>query len=98
MGHLFGELKRRNVVRVGIAYLVVGWLIIEVIDTVAPRLGMPDWVPTFFIVAVLIGLPMVLLFSWAYEITPEGVKKTEEVDKSDSITSVFSLNPTGDRL
>ena len=53
MGNLFSELKRRNVVRVGIAYLVVGWLIIEVLDTVAPRLGLPDWVPTFFIVAVL---------------------------------------------
>ena len=86
MGHLFEELKRRNVVRVGIAYVVVGWLIIEVIDTIAPRLGMPEWVPTFFIIAVLVGLPIALLFSWAYEVTPEGVMKTEEVDRSASIT------------
>ena len=86
MGSLFSELKRRNVVRVAIAYAVIGWLIIEVIDTIAPRLGMPDWVPTFFIIAVLVGLPIVLLFSWAYEVTPEGVMKTEEVDADTSIT------------
>ena len=86
MGDLFNELRRRNVVRVGIAYVVVGWLIIEAIDTIAPRLGMPEWVPTFFIIAVLVGLPIVLLFSWAYEVTPEGVKRTEEVDASASIT------------
>ena len=72
-------------VRVGIAYLVVGWLIIEVIDTVAPRRGMPDWVPTFFIVAVLVGLPIALPFSLADEFTSEGVKKIKEVDRSDSI-------------
>ena len=86
MSNLFEELKRRNVVRVGIAYAVVGWLIIEVLDTVAPRLGLPDWVPTFFIVVVLVGLPIALLFSWAYELTPEGVKKTVEVDASHSVT------------
>ncbi len=86
MGDLFNELKRRNVVRVGIAYAVVGWLVIEVIDTIAPRLGMPDWVPTFFIVLVLVGLPLALFFSWAYELTPQGVKKTAEVDADASIT------------
>lgn len=86
MSNLFEELKRRNVVRVAIAYLVVGWLIIEVLDTVAPRLGLPDWVPTFFIVVVLVGLPIALLFSWAYELTPEGVKKTAEVDASQTVT------------
>lgn len=85
MSGLFEELKRRNVVRVGIAYAVVGWLIIEVIDTIAPRLGLPDWVPTFFIVAVLVGFPIALIFSWAFELTPEGVKRTEEVDRDASI-------------
>ena len=66
MSNTFDELKRRNGVRVGIAYLVFNWLIIEVMDTVAPRVGMPDWIPTFFIFAVAIGFPIVLLFSWAY--------------------------------
>ena len=86
MSNLFQELKRRNVVRVGIAYLVVGWLIIEVIDTIAPRLDMPEWVPTFFIILVLVGFPLALFFSWAYELTPQGVKKTHEVDADASIT------------
>ena len=86
MGHFFEELKRRNVVRVGIAYAVAGGLIIEVMDTIAPRLGMPDWVPTFIIVAVLVGLPVALFFSWSYEITPQGLKKTAEVDADASMT------------
>ena len=87
MAGFFEELKRRNVVRVGIAYAVVGGLIIEVIDTIAPRLGMPDWVPTFVIIAVLIGLPIALVFSWAYQLTPEGVKKCEDVDQEVSVAA-----------
>jgi hypothetical protein len=72
----FDELKRRNVLRVGAAYAVVGWFIIEVVDTLAPRMAMPEWVPGFFIIAVLIGFPIVLLLSWAFEMTPEGLKRT----------------------
>jgi hypothetical protein len=83
----FDELKRRNVLRVGAAYAVVGWFIIEVVDTLAPRMAMPEWVPGFFIIAVLIGFPIVLLLSWAFEMTPEGLKRTVEVDVKDSITS-----------
>jgi TolB-like protein/Flp pilus assembly protein TadD len=83
----FDELKRRNVFRVAAAYAVVGWLAIEVIDTLAPRMGMPEWVPGFVILLVLIGFPIALLFSWAFEMTPEGIKKTAEVDVDQSITS-----------
>ena len=86
MSNFFSELKRRNVVRVGIAYAVAGGLMIELIDTVAPRLGLPDWVPTFVIIAVLIGLPVALFFSWSYEMTRQGLKKAREVDADDSIT------------
>ena len=85
MGPLLEELKRRNVVRVGIAYVVAGGLMIELIDTIASRLGMPDWVPTFIIIAVLMGLPIALFFSWAYELTPQGLKKTVDVDTDTSI-------------
>jgi TolB-like protein len=85
--YYFDELKRRNVLRVGAAYAVVGWFIIEVVDTLAPRMAMPEWVPGFFIIAVLIGFPIVLLLSWAFEMTPEGLKRTVEVDVKDSITS-----------
>jgi len=87
VGNFLEELKRRNVFRVGAAYAVVSWLVIEVIDTVAPRLGLPDWVPTFFIVAVLVGLPIALLFAWAFELTPEGVKKAKDVDPEQSVTA-----------
>ena len=86
MGGLYSELKRRNVVRVGIAYVIGGGLMIELIDTIAPRLGMPDWVPTFIIILVLIGLPITLFFSWSYELTPQGLKKTHEVDADDTIS------------
>jgi TolB-like protein/tetratricopeptide (TPR) repeat protein len=83
----FHELKRRNVLRVGAAYAVVGWFVIEVVDTIAPRMAMPEWVPGFFIIAVLIGFPVVLLIAWAFEMTPEGLKRTAEVDIKDSITA-----------
>jgi len=88
MGQLLQELKRRNVFRVGVAYVVVSWLVIQVIETVSDPLGLPDWTEAFFIVLVLAGLPIILLFSWAFELTPEGLKKTEEVDTSDSVTAV----------
>ncbi len=93
MSDFYSELKRRNVVRVGIAYAVAGGLIIEVLDTIAPRLGMADWVPTIIIITVLIGLPIALFFSWSYEITPQGLKKTHEVDADASLT-----HSTGRRL
>ena len=86
MSDFYSELKRRNVVRVGIAYVIGGGLMIELMDTIAPRLGMPDWVPTFIIIAVLMGLPIVLAFSWSYEMTSQGLKKTHEVDADASIT------------
>ena len=93
MSNYFDELKRRNVFRVGAAYAVVGWLTIEVVDTLAPRMAMPEWVPGFFIMLVLIGLPIALLFSWAFEMTPEGLKKTVDVDTGESITAT-----TGQKL
>jgi len=87
MSRYFDELKRRNVFRVAAAYAVVGWLVIEVVDTLAPRMAMPEWVPGFFIILVLIGLPIALLFSWAFEMTPEGLKKTADVQVDESITT-----------
>jgi TolB-like protein/Tfp pilus assembly protein PilF len=83
---LFAELKRRNVFRVGAAYLVVGWLLIEVADTVFPRLGLPDWTVTLVIALLLLGLPVALFLAWAFELTPEGVKRTEDVHLDESVT------------
>ncbi|HRP35375.1 MAG TPA: hypothetical protein PLI48_05755 [Gammaproteobacteria bacterium] len=74
---LFAELRRRNVIRVGGAYAVVAWLLIEVSDTVFPRLGLPEWTVTLVIVLLALGFPVALFMAWAFELTPEGVKRTE---------------------
>ena len=86
MGNLFAELKRRNVVRVGIAYVVVGWIVMQIADTMAPALKLPDWTATLIAFLLVLGLPLALFFSWAFEMTPQGLKKTHEVDADDSIT------------
>lgn len=86
MGQLFQELKRRNVIRVAVAYLISGWLVLQVADLVIDGIGAPDWVMKFLLLLGLLGLPIVLVFSWAYELTPEGVKREKDVDRSESIT------------
>lgn len=86
MGNLFNEMKRRNVVRVGIAYIVLGWVVLQVGDVLFDMFGTPAWVGKTLAAILLLGFPFACLFAWAFELTPEGVKKTEEVDQSDSIT------------
>jgi len=83
---LFAELKRRNVVRVGIAYAVIGWFIAQVAEFAFENFGAPDWVLKTFVVVLLLGLPIALLIAWAFEITPDGVKREKDVDRSQSIT------------
>lgn len=85
MGKLFDEMKRRNVVRVGVAYIVVGWLTAQVAELVLPTFGAPDWVLRTLLVLIALGLPFALLFAWAFELTSQGLKRTAEVDASDSI-------------
>ena len=82
----FAELKRRNVVRVGLAYIVVGWLLAQVAEFAFENFGAPEWVLKTFVVMLLLGLPLVLFFAWAFELTPEGVKREKDVDRSQSIT------------
>ncbi|HSM05580.1 MAG TPA: tetratricopeptide repeat protein [Longimicrobiales bacterium] len=84
---LLSELKRRNVFRVAVAYAVVAWVVIQVVDILAPRMALPEWVPGFVILMLVIGFPIALVFAWAYEITPEGLKKTKEVDTTVSVTA-----------
>jgi len=86
MSSLFTELKRRNVVRVGIAYIVLGWVALQVGDILFDMFGTPDWVGKTLATLLLLGFPFACLFAWAFEMTPEGVKKTAEVDRSTSIT------------
>ena len=71
---LFEELKRRNVFRVGIAYLVAGWLLLQMIDVIGPILRMPDEVARYLLFLLVVGFIPVLILAWAFELTPEGVK------------------------
>jgi len=82
----FNELKRRNVFRVGIAYLVVAWLVLQVADVVINNVGAPGWVFQIIMLVLGIGFPIVLIFAWAFEMTPEGIKKEKDVDRSQSVT------------
>ena len=82
---LFTELKRRNVFKVGVAYLVLAWVVVQITDSAVPAFGMPGWVNTVVFYFGLIGFPFVIFFSWAFEITPEGIKKESEIAPEDSI-------------
>jgi TolB-like protein len=84
----FKELKRRNVVRVGIAYTVATWLLIQVTDTVFPRIGLPDSAVTLVIALLVIGFIPALILAWAFEMTPEGIKREKDIDREKSITPV----------
>src|SRR2546430_8816985 len=74
------ELKRRNVYKVAVAYAVVGWLVIQVSSTVLPTFHAPEWVIQTLVVLVALGFPIALVIAWAFELTPEGLKRTEDVD------------------
>ncbi len=83
----FGELSRRNVFRVAIAYSVVAWLIAQVTEMALDSFGTPDWVMKTLLVLLATGLPIAVVFAWAFELTPEGVKREKDVDRTESITS-----------
>ena len=82
---LFEELKRRNVFRVGIAYVVTSWLLLQFADIVLENIAAPGWVMQVFMLALGLGFPLALFFAWAFELTPEGLKKEKDVDRSQSI-------------
>jgi TolB-like protein/cytochrome c-type biogenesis protein CcmH/NrfG len=86
----FNELKRRNVFKVAAAYIIVGWLIMQVGDTLGPALLLPGWINSALAFFLILGFPLALFFAWAFEMTPEGLKKEKEVDRSESITHVTS--------
>jgi TolB-like protein/Flp pilus assembly protein TadD len=81
------ELKRRNVIRVGLAYVLFGWVVLQGADFALDLIGAPNWVIQALSIAVASGLPIALIFAWAFELTPEGIKREKDVDRSQSITS-----------
>src|SRR5210317_1288811 len=82
----FAELKRRNVFRVGVAYVVGGWLLLQLTEVLSELLTLPEEIGPIVVSVVAIGLPIVIFFAWAFEMTPEGVKRESEVDRTQSIT------------
>jgi len=83
---LFNELKRRNVFRVAIAYIVVAWLVLQVADVVLNNIASPGWVFQTLLFFLAIGFPFAAIFAWAFEMTPDGLKREADVDRSESIT------------
>ena len=90
---LFSELKHRNVLRVAIAYLAVSWLLIQIVETLFPIFGLADELVRLFVIILVIGFPLILIFSWLYELTPEGLKLEKDVDRTGSLA-----HHTGKRL
>lgn len=78
----FTEIKRRNLLRVGVAYAVVAWLLLQVSATLVPALLLPEWIQSAVALLLILGFPVALLLAWAYELTPEGLKKEKDVDRS----------------
>ncbi len=83
---LIAELKRRNVFRVGVAYAIVAWLLVEVSSVLLPAFKVPEWVFQAFVILVVLGFPLTLVIAWAFEMTPEGLKREAEVDRTESTT------------
>ena len=83
--NFFAELKRRNVYKVAVAYAVVGWLMMQVAATVVPALHLPDVIVSAVVVLTLLGFPIALVIAWAFEMTPEGMKRTENVSPNEAI-------------
>jgi len=78
----FAELKRRNVYKVAVAYAIVGWLVVQISSTVLPTFHAPEWVVQTLVVLVALGFPIAVVIAWAFELTPEGLKRTEDVDRA----------------
>lgn len=84
---LWNEIKRRNVARVAVAYAIVGWLVIEIASVAGPALRLPEWSTSLVFFLILLGMPLAIIFAWAFELTPDGLKREKNVDRHQSITS-----------
>src|SRR5437867_11868047 len=84
--NFFTELKRRNVYKVAIAYAIVGSLVMQIAATVVPALHLSDAITSAVVLLVILGFPIALILAWAFELTPEGIKRAEDVAPSQSIT------------
>jgi hypothetical protein len=83
--NFFADLKRRSVYKVAIAYGVVAWLLMQVASQIFPFFEIPNWAVRLVVLLLIIGFPVALILAWAFELTPEGIKRTEDVDLSKSV-------------
>lgn len=90
----FSELKRRNVVRVAAAYVVIAWIIAQVSELALDSFEAPDWVMKTILLLLALGLPLALFFAWAFELTPEGIKREKDVDRSETVTGRTGSKPS----
>src|SRR5687767_2890180 len=79
----FTELRRRNVYKVAVAYAVVGWLLLQLASILFPTFEAPSWVMKVFVALVAAGFPIALVVAWAFELTPEGIKRTDEISSAE---------------
>lgn len=86
-GSFIQELKRRNVFRVAIIYIVASWLLMQIGDVMFPALRLPEWTTTLLVAFLILGFPVAVIFAWAFELTPDGVTRTTDVPESQSITA-----------
>lgn len=87
-GSFIRELKRRNVFRVTAIYVIVSWLLMQIGDVMFPALRLPEWTTTMLVAFLLLGFPIAVILAWAYEVTPEGVKRTKDVEPGESVTHI----------
>src|SRR5438552_6109434 len=80
--NFFSELKRRNVYKVAFTYAVVGWLFVQVATQVFPFFEIPNWAVRLIVLMIVLGFPIALVIAWAFELTPEGLKRTEDADRA----------------
>src|ERR1022692_4769390 len=95
--NFFAELKRRNFYKVAVAYAVVSWLLIQIATQVFPFFEIPNWAVRLVVLLLILGFPVALTLSWAFEITPEGIKRESEIAPNESITrrtGLCALRPT----
>ncbi len=83
--NFFAELKRRNVYKVAIAYAIVAWLLMQVASQIFPFFEIPNWAVRLVVLLLVIGFPVAVILAWAFELTPEGIKRAEDVDVSRSV-------------
>ncbi len=85
MPSLFTELRRRNVFKVGAAYAIVAWLLIEVASVLLPTFNAPEWIMQVFTLFVILGFPLALILAWAFDLTPQGIKAAADVQPAESV-------------